>query len=205
MRFIESSWRTAGAVFVGMFVALAAIPAQAISVTLDPGPAGSSIAPGTTFSMPGLAGSAVDGSVTLDIFFADGKYLDFSSLGVFNLILDLDFSNGSGFFGSYIGDLLDVNGDPIPGAIIGTITNSVDRTLNQFGSGFDTLLYGIRYKFSLNGADPGTTVAAASLNFFNGPIPIGQGVTQVPEPATLALFGGGLLLGFAGLRRRKAA
>jgi hypothetical protein len=145
----------------------------------------------------------VDGPVTVDIVWSDGKYLDFSALGVFNLILDLDYSNGSGDFGSQIGAMLDVNGDPFLGGILGTITNGTNRTVNQFGSAFDPLAYGIRYHFSLTGADPGTAITAATLTFFEGGELIGQDTTQVPEPATLALFGGGVLLGFAALRRER--
>ncbi len=202
MRSILSIRNTVVGAFVAISVALAAVPAQAISITFDPGPAGSSIAAGTSFNLPDLLGPAADGPVIVDIFFSDGKYLDFSSLGIFNIILDLDFSNASGSFGSSIGAMLGLDGDPIPGAILGTITNSTLRTINQFGAGFGPLAYGIRYNFSFTGADPGTAITAASLLFHNGPTPIGQSVS-VPEPATLGLFGGGLLLGFAGLRRSR--
>jgi hypothetical protein len=199
MDFVGSLRGYVMAACVGVSAALAAVPAQALSITVDPGPAGSTIPAGTTLNLPDLLGPAADGTVTVDIFWADGKSLDFSSLDVFNLILDLDFSNASGSFGSQAGAMLDVNGDPFQGGILGTIT-SPNRTVNLFGGAFDPLAYGIRYHFSLTGADPGTAITAATLRFFEGGELIGQGTTQVPEPATLALFGGGVLLGFAALR-----
>jgi hypothetical protein len=201
-RFLRGRVMAAG---IGVCAALAAVEAAAIEVTVDPGMAGSTIAPDTVFNVSGLPVPVANRVMAVDIMWGDGKYLDFSSIDDANIFLDLDFSNASGTFGSGgfgIGGLLDADGHLMRSIGVGGAVSPDERRITLYVGPFRRKAFGMRYYFELLGADAGTTLTAATLQFHEGGIQVGlmseaviptvQG--PVPEPATPTLMAIGLLL-----------
>lgn len=182
-------------------------PAEAIVIDIDPGSVGDSFT-GRSFAFTALDGQPADGSTqTLDFVFSP-KHLT-ASAGVLEVILDVTWSSGSPFPSTSASAVLtDANGDeialPSPSFAISLQGSNTVRQLLSFDNP-DVLFHGIRFLAPLGNA-PGTEVVAASLRLsgrLDTSFTVG-GVRQLPEPATLALFGLGLAgLGIA-LRRRRS-
>ena len=182
-------------------------PAEAIVIDIDPGSVGESFTD-RSFAFTALNGQPADGSTqTLDFVFSP-KHLT-ASAGGLEVILDVTWSSGPPFPSTAASAFLtDANGDeialPSPLFAISLQGSNTVRQLLSFDNP-DVLFHGIRFSAPL-GTAPGTEVVAASLRLSGGldtSFTVG-GVQQLPEPATLALFGLGLAgLGVA-LRRRRS-
>ena len=192
----------AGLWAAGTLLVLAA-PAQAVVINIDPGTVGETFTD-RSFDLAQLDGLALDGNaVTLDFVFAP-KQLRAEATGSYQATLYFDIPGTVSFavLPSLGGTLLDETGN--------NIASSTSRSASQpfFGPPF-TITYGLTFSLAsplsfqslqfsiLLPAFSGGQVTNARLEF-NGSstdaaLTVVTPAQQLPEPASLALFGLGLL------------
>ena len=188
-------------------------PAQAVVINIDPGTVGETFTD-RSFDLAQLNGLALDGSaVTFDFVFAP-KQLRAEATGSYGATLYFDIPGPVSFatLPSLGGALLDETGN--------NIASSTSRSASQpfFGPPF-TITYGVTFSLAsplsfqslqfsiLLPAFGGGQVTNARLDIdgssTDAALTVVAPAQQLPEPASLALFGLGLLgLGVAVRRRR---
>ena len=185
--------------------------AQAVVIPIDPGNIGETFT-NRSFAFTQLDGQNLDGSaVALDFVFAP-KQLQVASMGVFNFQVSFEIPSLLTFVPPPASPfLLDENGNSIPTSFLASVGQTLGAPPNRITYGaFASLpplsFQGVRFLITLPTFGAGQ-VSNARFDI-NGPsgdlLTVGAQSQQIPEPATLALFGFGLAgLGWA-VRRRKA-
>ena len=188
-------------------------PAQAVVVNIDPGNIGESFT-NRSFAFTELDGQALDGSaVTLDFVFAP-EQLQVVSAGNFSFAVSFQIPSLLTFVPpTPDGFLSDENGNSLAGGPGGSVGQTLGAPPNRITYTLTFLnlqplsFQGIRFSLTL------PTFGAAQVSDARLDISSGAGASltvgaqqpqQLPEPASIALFGFGLLgLGFAAKRVRR--
>ena len=177
-------------------------PAQAVVINIDPGNVGDSFID-RSFDLSDLNGTSADGStLTVDFVFSPKSLT--ANAGQISADLRLNWSRSVSFPSLDSGALLDENGNAILAAASSGVLN-IFGTSHVFESGYfnpDVVFSGIRFSLWLPDTLGGEVVSASLLldrGVHNRTFSVGV-LQQLPEPATMALFGLGLAgLGVAGL------